>query len=173
MAHSDRSDPPRKGWLRVAFFVSLALNLAVAGIVAGALLRGGPPRPPSGPPRDAVLPYTRAFSEEQRHELGRALRRAARADRENGAERGDFLSDYTAMLTLLRQEPLDRDALRALLQRQGSRALDRQARGQQVLEDFLAGMNAQDRNAFADRLEAQVQKFEDRRKRWDKDKDKN
>jgi uncharacterized membrane protein len=59
-------------WTRVALGVSLALNLAVAGVVVGALARGG--RPDAHVPSAQFNPIFHALSAADRRALGRELR---------------------------------------------------------------------------------------------------
>ena len=63
-----RAPPPRLKWALVA---SLGLNLAVVGLIAGALVKGPPPRPLPG---IALWHYARALPDPYRRDLGRALR---------------------------------------------------------------------------------------------------
>lgn len=151
--------PPRPGrWLRVVLFVSLAFNLLVVGAVAGFVLYGPPP--PHGDRSDPVLPYTRAFDEDQRRDVRRALRRSF----VNGGARmrDGYLADYETALELLRAEPFQEDRIRALLSAQAARGGEVRKRGQEVLTDYLAGLSPEARRAYADRLEAEVEKMRQR-----------
>ena len=140
-------------WMRGLLLGSLALNLAVAGIVAG---RHGPERfePPRG--RDFVTPYTRAFTPEQRRELGAQLR--ARFERGRD-ERPPPFADYRQALDLLRREPFDRAGFEAALAAQDGRAAARQQMGQQVLAEYMAGLPPAARAAYADRLQEDLDRL--------------
>ncbi len=164
---SDDAKTPKKParGLRLALFASLAVNLAVLGLVLGAVLLR-PPFDRHGPPhgRDFVFPYTRAFDEGQRHELGRNLRGAFERDRERDPPRphGGLLGGYRAALELLRAEPFDAQAFGAALEAQSARAEARQAAGQRVLIDYVASLSPEERAAYAARLEAEIEQMAER-----------
>lgn len=159
--------PVRPGgrWLRVALVMSLALNLAVAGVLAGAWLRhAGPerwePRDPgrhtSAPARDrdpGIGPWGRALS---------ATDRAALRDAFEG-ERGRLLegvradrADRAALAAVLRADPLDVAAMDAITDRMQARADDRLAVGQRLVRAHVIALPAAERAALADRLEASL-----------------
>lgn len=147
-------------WLRVVLFASLALNLAVAGVVVGGVLHGAPGwdhGPPRG--RDFVTPYTRAFTEEERHEIGARLREEFRRDR---PDRGGFVAGYRRGLEALRAEPFSAGAFAETLEAQGEEAERRQEVGQDVLVGYVAAMSPEARAAYADRLEEQLDWFQER-----------
>jgi uncharacterized membrane protein len=134
--------------LRIALAVSVALNLAVAGIVAGALLRGGPH---GNMVRDLDFgPFTEALSPRDRLALRRDF--LARTPDMRDLRKG-MRDDLDGMLRALRATPFDADALRAAMANQGQRTADRLKLGQDLIFDRIAAMSAQDRAAFADRLE--------------------
>ncbi|SDI38373.1 periplasmic heavy metal sensor [Alloyangia pacifica] len=148
------SGAPR--WMRWLLLGSLALNLAVVGVVAGGLLRhGGPER--GGPPRgrEFITPYTQAFSQDQRRELGRQL--FSSFERKQGDRpRPRPFADYRSALELLRAEPFDSTAFAEALSAQDARAAERQKMGQDVLVDYVATLSPEAREAYADRLEAEL-----------------
>ncbi len=150
-------------WLRLLLFASLALNLAVVGVVAGALLSGGPSRDAARSLRDPVVPYTRALDETQRKQIRRDLRRAFDRGRDGGLRPPGAGGDYAVVLELLRTDPFDRAAFDAVLVRQGDGARARMELGQKVLGDFLEGLSAADRDAYAARLEDEVARLARRR----------
>ncbi|MBY6112846.1 periplasmic heavy metal sensor [Mameliella alba] len=149
-------------WLRVMLFVSLALNLLVMGAVAGFVVKGPPS--PRGDRSDPVLPYTRAFDEEQRRALRRALWRSFPKD---GSVRAAYLADYQQALGILRSDPFDRAALAALLTAQSERGAEARLRGQEVLMTFLGELSADERKAYADRLEEELDKMRHRKRTHD------
>lgn len=151
------SDTPRaRRWLKIALFASLALNLAVVGLFAGAILRDGPPHRGDRSARHEGFLYFRAFTEDQQRELRRAFRGATvgevRPREDRKAFRARFLEGYERAATALRQQPFDREALAQVLEAQSERARQGRARGEQVLLDYLAGLSPEDRAAYADRL---------------------
>ena len=149
----DVARPRMALWLRLVLFASLALNLAVAGVVVGGVLRGhdGFHPPPRG--RDFVFPYTHALDEDQRRELGRSLR--GRIERQRDT-RGDFLAEYRTAIETLRTEPFDPAAFAATLDRQGARAERRQEEGQRMLVEYVAGLSPEQRAVYAQRLEDKI-----------------
>ena len=69
---TQRTRAPR--WMRIAFGVSLALNLAVVGVLAGTFARfGGPPSRGPGMISYAT-PYVRALPRDDQREIFRAVR---------------------------------------------------------------------------------------------------
>jgi uncharacterized membrane protein len=143
--------------LRAVLFVSLALNLAGLGVVAGALLQG----PERGRGHDPVAPYTRALDEAQRRALGAEMRQRFRAERAE-AGRPDVPAEYRAALAALRAEPFDAEAFAAILAEQGRRADARRQRGEAVLLEHVTGLEPSERAAYAARLEAVLADFEAR-----------
>lgn len=158
--------PPRRmsAGLRVVFFLSLALNLLIAGLALGFVLRGGPDAPPPRDTRTAVAPYTDSLSREDRREIGRRLFRDMRADGAHRDMRDRARAEYLEALTLLRAEPFDEVAFDDLLSRQNARAADWQMRGQSLLVAHIAQMSAEERAAFADRVAENLERRRKRRK---------
>lgn len=138
--------------VRIALGVSVALNLLVAGLVAGAVLR-------DGGPRDRMLrdlefgPFTEALSREDRDALRRDFVARSGGFRDMRAE---MRSDFDALLGALRAEPFDIDAARAVLAGQQARMQSRLALGQDLLLERLAAMPPRARAEFADRLEERL-----------------
>lgn len=136
--------------LRIALALSLALNLAVLGLVAGAMLRDGPGM------RTAMVrdlgfgPYTEALSPEDRKSLRRALFDRAPEIRET---RRLMRDDTEALLALLRADPFDPAALSARMDTQHDRLSNQLRLGQDLLQEFILAMPGDARAAFADRLE--------------------
>lgn len=138
--------------LKWALAVSLALNVAVAGLIAGAVLRDGPPHgPPGAAPRDISLgPYIAAMTPADRAALREAFLARAPGFRE---ARGAMRADMRAVAAALRADPLDRDALQAALDRGEGRAREFLSLGQDILFDHLAGLGPAERAAMADRID--------------------
>lgn len=138
-------------WVRIALAVSLAINLAVAGIIAGAMLRDG------GPMQNKMMsgdlgfgPFTEALSKEDRIELRGAFLAAAPEMRDT---RRAMRADFSDLLAQLRAVPFDPAALRTSFARQNTRNSDRLQLGQRLIFDLLVGMDDASRKAFAGRLE--------------------
>ncbi len=141
--------PPRPAGrgIKIALAVSLALNLLVAGLAVGAMLRGGPA--PGG--RDFGLgPLSEALSREDRSALREAfLNRHPDARAERRAMRAEF----DTLLAALRAEPFDPAALDAALQAIAQRNTELLETGRGLVAARLKAMDAEARAAFADRLE--------------------
>ncbi|WP_417724745.1 hypothetical protein [Salipiger sp.] len=169
----DVARPRMALWLRLVLFASLALNLAVAGVVVGGVLRGhdGFHPPPRG--RDFVTPYTRAFTDEERRELGGRLRAAYERDRpeRDRPDRDGFVGGYRRGLDVLKTTPFSAEAFAETLSDQSAEAERRQQMGQTVLTDYLAAMSDEDRAAYAARLEVQFEELSKRFKRFREDRD--
>ena len=148
--------PPQKSLrgLRIALGISVALNLLVAGLVVGAILRDGGPR--DRMVRDLDLgPFTEALSQEDRAAIRRdfvarmpELREVRRAMR----------AEFGALLEVLRAEPFDPEAMRAVMAGQRMRMQERLDLGQDLLVQRLAEMTPEARQAFADRLEERLRR---------------
>jgi hypothetical protein len=140
-------------WMRVTLFASLAVNLLIAGLVAGALLRG-----PDAPDRDrrpalddlGLGPFVAALPLGDRVALGRDVRREAGAFRAN---REALRAQFETFLGMLRSEPFDAAAAAALITEQHEKLLERRGIGRDLLLERLAGMTAEERRAYADRLD--------------------
>ncbi len=122
--------------LRVVLVVSLALNLAVAGVAAGWWLRHG-----GG---------------------ARGMRNAMRAQ---GGPRGALLESMAALVADLRTEPFDASKVAARLAEQRAVFAARFEMGQAALVAHLANKSASERAAYADRLEAEIAAYHARRRR--------
>lgn len=140
--------------LRIALGVSVALNLLVAGLVAGAVLR-------DGGPRDRMLrdldfgPFTEALSDSDRDALRRDFVARSGGFREMRAQ---MRADFDALLRVLRVEPFDVEAVRSLLEGQQARVQERLVLGQDLLLERLAAMSPEARAEFADRLERRLRR---------------
>lgn len=142
--------PPLR-WGRLVLFVSLALNLAVVGVVGGSMLgRKGHDR------KDFVARdvgfglFNEAFTEDDRKELRRAY---SKANPNIRAERDQMRNDLQTILTALRAEPFDVAVLRAALDAGAARIEVRQAQGQALVLDHLTMMSEDERAEVANRLE--------------------
>lgn len=145
---------PQGRALRIALAVSVALNLAVAGLFAGmALHHGG-----FGPDRDGVRdlgfgPFTEALSREDRAALRQAF--LAKAPDLRQARR-EMMADQRDLLAALRAEPFDAAKLSEVMAAQQGRMAARLETGQALMRDFLTAMSPEARLAFADRLEERL-----------------
>ena len=164
--------PARKRpWGKIILVVSLSLNLLVAGIIGGAILKWGPEH---GKHHEARLdkfggPLTRALSHDDRKAIGREMWRSYRRDGGGGKARHRAVIE--ALIVDLRADPVDREALAGHLARQRAQISERLSFGQGILLERLVRMSPQERNAYADRLEAELRKHRRRDHGHDRDKD--
>ena len=149
---------PSRLW-RTVLALSLALNLAVVGVVVGSALSG---RFGDGPPRSFDLgigPVSRALEPEERREIGRNLRR------EGGMRSSDLRGRSDGIVAALKAEPYDPDALRTLMEAQATNLMDFQARAQAATLDQINAMTPERRRAFADQLAEELSRLKPRRTR--------
>ncbi|MBT8411625.1 MAG: periplasmic heavy metal sensor [Octadecabacter sp.] len=152
-----QTDPTGSGkgrWRKWLLVGSLGLNLMVAGLVAGAMLGGGPDGRPSRLDL-TVGPLTRAMAEEDRASLRAQLRAQGAFDHR---ERIAMRADMVVMLGLVRAETFDTEAFRDVVLRQRTRLANGQDRVLAVVASQIANMSREDRAAFADRLEDQLRR---------------
>jgi uncharacterized membrane protein len=145
-----------KPWVRGLLLLSLALNLAVLGMVAGAYFRFGGPDSDKRPARTDQIAgaYTRALAPEDRRSIWRDMRKQSA----QMPSRAEMRRTHAQVLALLRADPLDTDALASALGRQIEFGHARAELGQMLLVKHLSGMTAADRAAYADRLEDALKK---------------
>jgi uncharacterized membrane protein len=142
--------PATATWVKVVLALSLALNLGVVGVVAGARMKGGP-GDQGDLPRDLSFgPFSEAFSREDRRALRSALLEKAPEFR---ASRQAAKAEFDALITALRAKPFDADTLRTALGAIEARNADRLELGRTLIEARIFDMSDSDRLAFADRLE--------------------
>lgn len=142
--------PKTATWVKVVLVLSLGLNLAILGIVAGAVLKDGPGH--RGMPRDLSFgPFSAAFSREDRRAL-----RSGFIDKAPDFRSGRLAAqaEFAALLVALRADPFDPAAFQTALGAIEKRNADRLALGRALIEDRIIDLSPQDRLAFADRLEA-------------------
>lgn len=134
--------PPRAPW-RWVLIGSLCLNLALAGVIAGAVLKG-PDRPPPG-----LWGYGRALPEPYREDLARALRDSRR---DWIGPREALRGQRGALADALTANPYDPLAVAEVVTRE-PRIMDSLAqRGTRLLLDQINRMSPEDRASFAEAL---------------------
>jgi uncharacterized membrane protein len=134
--------------MKVALAISVALNLAVAGLAAGAWLREGPHR---GMPRDMSFgPFTEALSPSDRRELRRAFGDRMPNFRE---ARRETRVELEALLATLRATPFDPAAAETAMEAIARRTTERLDLGRDLIATRIMAMSDAERLAFADRLE--------------------
>jgi hypothetical protein len=160
-------------WLRVGFGLSLALNLAIAGLVVGAAGRdrwddrrsaaadGGGPHGDAGhvtgraadrdnPGGMALSPYAAALPPSDRRALGREVIARVRSE---GIGLRDLRASVETLVTALRADPYRPEAVAAELARQRAALTRLQEVSQDAVLGRVAQMSAEERRAFADRIE--------------------
>jgi uncharacterized membrane protein len=150
MADLSGTDRAPRRWLRWLLVGSLALNLLVVGAVAGlgvAWMRG---MGPEAGTRDVAWPYVAALTREDRRAVGRAIRAEMAAQ---GFTRADRRARYDEAVALLRAEPFDAGAFSELLGHQFAASARLQSAGREALAGRLGAMTADERAAYADRME--------------------
>ena len=145
---------PGKG-LRIVLAVSVALNLAVAGLFAGSFLKDHEDGGPRGVREIGFGPFSEALSREDRKALRRAL--LARMPEMRQARQA-AAQDAQTLLGVLRADPFDPAQLAAVLEVQRVRMAARFEVGQSLMRDLLVAMTPEARRAFADRLEKRLHK---------------
>ena len=155
MADVSKTGPSRV-W-RVVLVLSLALNLAVVGMVVGAGVSG---RFGDRPPRSfdfGLGPVARALEPRERRQIGLALRR-------DGALRDmDLRGNAAAMIAALRADPFDAGQLQDLMVAQAGQMATLQRNAQAAFLDQITAMSPDRRAAFADRLQEELSRGRDRR----------
>ncbi|MCR9085995.1 MAG: periplasmic heavy metal sensor [Rhodobacteraceae bacterium] len=164
-------DPAQPRRRRTGLFLglSLALNLVVIGAIIGALLlaRGGGPERPGAELRAAGrLPVAAMLPPDARAELREGLRAQGAGDK--AAYRAADRAHAERLDAALRAEPFDPALVAELFAERRAFRGERAAAVDLVLVEVLAGMNADDRAAFADRMrrhnrKKSSRKSEDRR----------
>lgn len=151
------SRAPLRGWIKALLFVSLAINLAVAGLAIGAVLRHGDMADHKRGHSDQFGgPYTSALTREDRRAIWREMRGQHREGRPSRAE---IQAEFAAVVAALRAEPYDPAQVRAIVGRQFAAGIARQQMGQALLLDRIDGMSPAERAGFADRLDERLAKW--------------
>ena len=150
VTQDDKPDTGSTGTPRAikwVLFASLAVNLLILGAIVGLWINEGPPRRDRGPESFAFI---RALEPADRRALGREMRARdlRRAARGNAAD----------AVALLRADPFDRSAFETFLAGEAARRDRVRTIGQAALAARIAAMTAAERQAYADRLDAALEK---------------
>ncbi len=140
--------PTTSRGVKIALALSVALNLAVAGLAVGAWLGDGPHK---GMPRDMSFgPFSEALDDSDRKAIRRTL-----LDRvgEFRAQREAAEAEFQTLLAALRADPFDPAAMKVALSSIETRNAERLQLGRTLIETRLIEMSPKERAAFADRLE--------------------
>jgi hypothetical protein len=149
---------PSRLWRNV-LVISLALNLAVVGLVIGIAASG---RIGEGPPRNFELnlgPIARALEPQERRGIGMSLRR------DKSLREFDLRGQVENMVATLQAEPFEPDVLRVLLDEQSARLQVMQGRAQDALIVQIVAMTPERRAEFAEQLRDEMSKARPPRER--------
>ena len=139
---------PRRLW-KIVFAFSLALNLAVIGLVAGVGFRSAGGKPPQSF-EFGLGPIGQALNKEQRRGIGRELRANANL-RESGRPGPHGM--VSAVIEILRADEFDPVALQVALDQPNERIKALQTAARAAFVAQVSEMSDEDRSAFADRIE--------------------
>ena len=158
VAQTQRARAPR--WMRIAFGVSLALNLAVVGVLAGTFARfGGPPSRGPGMISYAT-PYVRALPRDAQREIFHAVRDQLPKDTNSRQARRAL---YAEMIEALKADPFDPAQVQTVLDRQNAAALAVQAAAHTAWLAHVAAMSPEDRAAYADNVSEVMRRGKDKK----------
>ena len=150
------ADPAKRSWRTWLIVASLGLNLALLGVIGGAMLKGPPP-----PPLPGIGHYARALPEPYRRQIGHALRESRR---DWGGTREAIRAQRDALAAALTAEPFDPAGVADVLKEE-SRLIDAlAARGTGLLIAQLEQMSAEERAAYAEELRAERGRRSDRKR---------
>lgn len=153
---ADRVPGKPRNRMRILLVASLALNLLIVGLVAGAMLGGHRDHGRDPALRDLGFgPFIAALPPDDRAALRDALRREAGALRANRAE---MRAIFDAFLSGLRADPFDAAALRRVVEDQQAKIGERQALGRELLWQRIEAMDSAERRAYADALQRKLRR---------------
>lgn len=155
MADEMTTKPRARRWVRVLLGVSLALNLAVIGLAAGAAFRfGGPDGVRRSPPPMGAILYRELPRDDRR-----ALRGRVFGSREQHAAKRR--ADVAAVDAALRTVPFDAAAVGQFLDQQAQEHDTFQAAVQDAWLTRVSQMSDSERAAYADRLRDAAKRSDD------------
>lgn len=156
IADESRATSGQKRWVRAVLVISLGLNLLVIGAVGSAFLfRDGPPRHAREGERAIAAPYIGAFERADKREMRREMRKRLAGHKQTRAANA---KDYAEFLSVLRADPYDDKEAKRILERQMARTLDIQKVGREIALQRIGAMTAQERAAYALRVEEVLQR---------------
>ena len=145
-------------WIKIVLSVSLAINLAIVGLAAGFILRGGPSEV-RGPSMGYAMPYVLSLPRDMRREVFRTLRRD-----DSLPDRRARRAEYDQMIAVLRARPFDAQAAEAILLRQADGASRVQVAAQSAWLEAVSGMSPEERSAYTDRTQQVLERRAPRKK---------
>ena len=148
----DQDVKPKWGWTKILLIISLALNLAVAGIVIGASF--GHKHAGDRSERFfgvGMRPYVASLPESQRQNVRKRLIQGRETAR---AVRRDLHQSARNVQDALSGDPFDPAALRGAFAEQRTIYGALAANGHEALVDILANMSDRDRAQFVENLKS-------------------
>jgi len=134
-------------WMKIMLGVSLALNIAIAGAVAGFMMRGAPLRDgPTG--MGYATPYVVALPRAARREVFGVIR-----SHDALPSRDERRAHYAEMIKALRADPFDSARVQAILTRQGGAVAQIQDVSQAAWLRVVTEMDADERSAYVERIQ--------------------
>ncbi|MEQ3709499.1 MAG: periplasmic heavy metal sensor [Tateyamaria sp.] len=134
-------------WIKIVLALSLALNLCIAGLVAGFVLRGGP-MAGRAPAMGYAMPYVLALPRELRRDVFKAVR-----NDDSLPDRRARREEYRDMIKALKVTPFDAAAVEAVLLRQGDGVSRVQTASQAAWLEAVSGLSDEERAAYTDRIQ--------------------
>ena len=155
----NETPPPRRRiWPRILLFVSLALNLAVAGVVGGAMLKfaHGDDHPRMISRELGLAPFRFAFDPAEQEQLDAMVQ--ARSS-ELGIGRTEWRKTYFDALNAIRADPFDLAGFRAAMEDQAELSLKTRQVGLDIMAAQFETMTLEQRRAFVERFVDRAEKF--------------
>lgn len=140
---ADNAVPKRRSWLKWLLVASLALNVLIAGVVIGAIVRGGTSGGRGAPQN--VIGYVMSLPADRRQEL---MQRSANVRPELRALRQQVRAANRERLAALTAEPFDRTRYVAAQTRQIEAETKIRMLMRDIVADTAAGMSLDERRAF-------------------------
>lgn len=148
----DQNQNRMRPGLRFLLVGSLAINLIVVGLLAGATVgnkQAGTRGAPTGIGGDIMGAFSQALSRQERREIGRNIRDFQRGQ---GEGRLRPRQELDAALEALRAQPFDPEPLALFLATQAEQSAERREISQQLWLKFVSDMSDAERAAYADRV---------------------
>jgi len=146
--------------MRGRWVASRGVDRSISGAIGGVMLRHGGP-----PPRVAINfaePYAAALPRDMRRRMMREIQQSDAAAPLRPRVRRQ---QYQNVLDALRAEPFVPEALGALVGAQAESAWDLQSTAQSVWLAEVSSMSAAERAAYADAIEANLKRRDEKRAR--------
>ncbi|MEL6808554.1 MAG: periplasmic heavy metal sensor [Pseudomonadota bacterium] len=134
-------------WVKIVLALSLAVNLCIAGLVAGFILRGGP-LAGRAPAMGYAMPYVLALPRDLRRDVFGAVR-----NDDSLPDRRARREEYRDMIKALKVTPFDAAAVEAVLVRQGDGVSRVQAVAQAAWLEAVSSLSDEERAAYSERMQ--------------------